>query len=108
MNANAIQACLFVIVVALLVKPVGVYLERVFERRRTLLDPLLLPLERLIHRFVGIDLQPEMDWKRYALAFGIFGVVNIVLAVFGASLAGLFAVVLSESHDNADDVGPRG
>ena len=39
MSANAIQAGLFVMVVALLVKPVGAYLERVFERRRTLLDP---------------------------------------------------------------------
>ena len=77
MNANAIQACLFVIVVALLVKPVGAYLERVFERRHTLLDPLLLPLERLIYRLMGIDPKSEMDWKGYSLAFGVFGVVNI-------------------------------
>ena len=42
-------------IVALLVKPVGAYLERVFERRQTFLDPLLLPAERLIHRLIGID-----------------------------------------------------
>jgi K+-transporting ATPase ATPase A chain len=82
MNANAIQAGLFVIVIGLLVKPVGAYLERVFERRRTFLDPILLPVERLIHRFVGIDCQREMDWRRYSLAFGIFGAVNIVLLYF--------------------------
>jgi len=82
MNANAIQAGLFVIVIALLVKPVGAYLERVFERRGTFLDPILLPVERLIHWFVGIDCQREMDWRRYSLAFGIFGVVNIVLLYF--------------------------
>jgi potassium-transporting ATPase potassium-binding subunit len=79
MNANAIQAGLFVIAVALLVKPVGAYLERVFERRRTLLDPLLLPLERLIYRLMGIDPKSEMDWKGYSLAFGVFGVVNMIL-----------------------------
>ncbi len=79
MSANAIQAGLFVMIVVLLVKPMGAYLECVFERRRTLLDPILLPIERLIHRFVGIDYQREMDWKRYSLAFGIFGAVNIVL-----------------------------
>ena len=55
MSANAIQAGLFVMVVALLVKPVGAYLERVFERRHTCLDPILLPTERLIHRLVGVD-----------------------------------------------------
>ena len=49
------RLALFVMVVALLVKPVGAYLERVFERRHTLLDPVLLPIERLIHRLVGID-----------------------------------------------------
>jgi potassium-transporting ATPase potassium-binding subunit len=82
MNANAIQAALFVIVVGLLVNPVGAYLERVFERRRTFLDPILLPIERLIHQFIRIDCQREMDWKRYSLAFGIFGAVNIVLVYF--------------------------
>jgi len=60
MNANTIQAGLFVIVVVGLVKPVGTYMKRVFERRQTLLDPVLLPTERLIHRFVGIDFQNEM------------------------------------------------
>jgi len=82
MNANAIQACLFVIAVALLVKPVGAYLERVFERRRTLLDPLLVPLERPIYRLMGIDPRSEMDWKGYSLAFGVFGGVNIILLYF--------------------------
>jgi potassium-transporting ATPase potassium-binding subunit len=82
MSANAIQAGLFVFVVALLVKPVGAYLERVFERRHTFLDPLLLPAERLIHRLVGIDAKCEMDWKCYSLAFGAFGIVNIVVLYF--------------------------
>jgi len=79
MNANALQAGLFVLVVVLLVKPVGAYLERVFERRQTLLDPILLPIEQLIHRLVGTDCQREMDWKCYSVAFGIFGAANIVL-----------------------------
>jgi K+-transporting ATPase ATPase A chain len=81
-TANALQAGVFVLVVALLVKPVGAYLESVFERRQTLLDPLLLPMERLIHRVVGIDPECEMDWKRYSLAFGTFGIVNIVVLYF--------------------------
>src|SRR4029077_613282 len=55
---------------------------RVFERRRTLLDALLLPLERLVHSLMGIDSKFEMDWKGYALAFGIFGVVNIIFLYF--------------------------
>jgi K+-transporting ATPase ATPase A chain len=81
-SANAFQAGLFVIAVTLLVKPVGVYLERVFERKQTVLDPVLLPIERLILRLVGIDPTFEMDWRRYSLAFGMFGAVNIILLYF--------------------------
>ena len=80
--ADALQAGAFVFVVALLVKPVGAYLERVFERRHTFFDPLLLPVERLIHRLIGIDPKCEMDWKRYSLAFGVFGIVNVVILYF--------------------------
>jgi K+-transporting ATPase ATPase A chain len=81
-SANAFQAGLFVIAVTLLVKPVGVYLERVFERKQTVLDPVLLPIERLILRLVGIDPTFEMDWRRYSLAFGMVGAVNIILLYF--------------------------
>ena len=80
--ADALQAGAFVLVVALLVKPVGAYLERVFERRHTFFDPLLLPAERLIHRLIGIDPKCEMDWKRYSFAFTLFGVINIVTVYF--------------------------
>jgi K+-transporting ATPase ATPase A chain len=77
--ADALQAGAFVFVVALLVKPVGAYLERVFERRHTFFDPLLLPAERMIHWLIGIDPKCEMDWKLYSIAFGVFGLVNIVV-----------------------------
>ena len=52
-----------------------------FSNGGTFLDPLLLPVERLIHRLVGIDPKCEMDWKRYSLAFGVFGVVNVVISI---------------------------
>jgi len=82
-TADVVQAGLFLSAVFLLVKPVGAYLERVFEGRRTVLDPLLLPVERLVHRLVGIDPKCEMDWKRYSLAFGVFGLVNIAFLYLG-------------------------
>ena len=74
----AIQLTAFLLIVVLLVKPVGAYLERVFERRSTLLDPVLLPVERTVYRFLRIYPESEMDWRRYSLAFVVFGVVNIV------------------------------
>ena len=75
---DALQIGIFLLVVILLVKPVGAYLERVFERRRTFLDPLLRPVERLIQRLLRLDPAREMAWKRYFLAFGMFSFVNAV------------------------------
>jgi potassium-transporting ATPase potassium-binding subunit len=81
-TAEALQIGAFLLVVFLLVKPVGTYLERVFERPQTLLDPLLLPVERPIHRLIRLDPVFEMDWKRYSLAFATFGIVNIGVLYF--------------------------
>jgi K+-transporting ATPase ATPase A chain len=71
--ASALQYGLFLLIVALLVKPVGGYLARVFARERTWLDPVLEPFERVIYRVAGIDPAAEMDWKRYAGCFVLFG-----------------------------------
>ena len=76
-KAGIFQAGLLLAVVWLLVRPLGAYLERVFERNKTSLDPLLLPVERFIHRIVGIDPKSELNWKRYSVAFALFGIVNI-------------------------------
>ena len=76
-EGGALEAGIFLLAVVALVKPVGVYLERVFERQGTWLDPLLLPAERLIHRILGIDARREMDWKRYSTAFVIFSIANM-------------------------------
>ena len=74
---DVLQFGIFLLIVVLLVKPVGGYLERVFERRRTFLDPLLRPVERLIQRLIRLGPEREMDWKRYSLAFVIFSLVNV-------------------------------
>lgn len=75
--SDASQIGIFLLIVVLLVKPVGAYLEQVFERRRTFLDPLFRPVEWLIQRLVRLDPKREMDWKRYSLAFGMFSFVNV-------------------------------
>ncbi len=64
-------------VVVVLVKPLGIYMERVFERKGTWLDWLLLPAERGIHRCLGLDARSEMNWAGYTIAFVIFSAGNI-------------------------------
>jgi K+-transporting ATPase ATPase A chain len=46
----------------------GGYMYRVFSGRRTLLDPLFVPIERLVLRVTGVDPNDQQDWKRYSVS----------------------------------------
>src|SRR5271165_3286036 len=82
MSSSALlQYAAFLLAVTLLVKPIGRYMARVFTGERTLLDPLLCPLERWIYRLTGVKPQSEMRWQEYAQAFVIFG-VNSTLVLY--------------------------
>jgi K+-transporting ATPase ATPase A chain len=41
-------------VLTLLVKPLGIYMTNVYQGKRTLLSPVLVPLENLIYKVSGI------------------------------------------------------
>jgi potassium-transporting ATPase potassium-binding subunit len=62
---------LFTIATSLLV---GWYMFLVFTGHRTLLDPVLVPIERLVLRFSGVDPNEQQDWKRYSLSLLISNV----------------------------------
>ena len=46
--------------------PVGRYMARVFTGGKTRLDPVLLPIERLVLRLSLVDPNEDQDWKAYA------------------------------------------
>jgi potassium-transporting ATPase potassium-binding subunit len=76
---SAIQYVLFVVIVTALVKPLGGYMERVFSRKRTLLDRFCLPVERLIYRITFVAPDAEMTGKEYATCFVLFGLTGTLL-----------------------------
>ena len=55
--------------------PLGRYMFKVFTGQRTWLDPVLVPLERLVLRLTGVDPHEQQDWKRYSLSLLISNVV---------------------------------
>ena len=74
-----LQIALFIALILLLAKPMGLYMTRVFERRHTWLDPILVPCERLLYRLTGVDPDEEMRWTQYAFAMLIFSAATLVL-----------------------------
>ena len=56
MTANGwFQIGLYLFVILLITKPMGVFITRVFNREKTFLDPVLRPVEKLIYRLTGVD-----------------------------------------------------
>src|SRR3569832_2267692 len=80
--AGWLQIGLMVVVVALAVKPLGLYMASVFEGKRTFLSPVLGPVERLFYAVSGINRDKEQSWLAYTLAmlaFSIAGFVSLYL-----------------------------
>ena len=73
------QIFLFICLVLAVTKPLGGFLYRVYERKSTLLDPVLRPIERLIYRVCGVDDTKEMDWKGYGVSMLLFSGVSLFL-----------------------------
>src|SRR5579871_6243506 len=71
-----LEIALYVVILFLITKPVGLHLYKVFSGQRTFLDPVLGPLERLIYRLTGVNSEAEQGWKGYAFALLIFSVVG--------------------------------
>jgi K+-transporting ATPase ATPase A chain len=74
-----IQLALYVSVLLLLTKPVGLYLVRVLDAEgKTFLDPALEPVERLLYRLFGIVPKKEQDWKQYTLSMLAFSLIGLL------------------------------
>ncbi len=72
-----LQLSLFVAALALITKPMGLYLMRVLDANgRTWVDPILKPLERFTYRLMGVKPNQEQDWKAYAFAMLLFSLVS--------------------------------
>ena len=73
-----LQFPLFIIVSLLLVKPLGLYMARVFQGERSILTPVLLPVEKFCYRIAGIKADDEMSWKKYVVAVLLFNFVGLI------------------------------
>ena len=74
-----IQILIFCGIVILLVKPLGAYMTRVFGGERTLLSPLLVPVERGLYRLSGTSEKEEQHWTSYVFAMLLFNLAGFVI-----------------------------
>jgi K+-transporting ATPase ATPase A chain len=80
MTANGLlQIAIYFVLIALLTKPLGGYMTRVFKGERTLLSPLLKPIEDFFYRIAGVNPHEQQRWTTYAVAMLLFNLAGFVL-----------------------------
>jgi len=73
------QIGLYLFVIFLVTKPIGVFMTRVFNREKTFLDAVLRPIEKLVYRLTGVNEKHEMRWTEYAVAMLLFSGVSMTV-----------------------------
>ena len=73
------QILVFCGIIILLVKPLGGYMTRVFNGERTLLSPVLGPVERGLYRIAGTSDREEQHWTTYTAAMLFFNLAGFLV-----------------------------
>jgi K+-transporting ATPase ATPase A chain len=76
--SGILQIVFYFVVLAALTKPLGSFMARVFQGQRTVLHPVLQPLERLLYRLGGVKEDVEQRWTQYAASLLSFSVACFV------------------------------
>lgn len=82
MLSDWIQITLYFAVLFALVKPLGLYMARVYGGEKTFMTPALRWLECGIYKVCGIDEKAETDWKAYAVHIIVFSAL-MLLGLYG-------------------------
>ncbi|KKX31522.1 potassium-transporting ATPase subunit KdpA [Rhizobium sp. LC145] len=73
------QILLYCGIIIALAKPLGGYMTRVFNGERTLLSPLLRPIERGLYGLAGTGEREEQHWTTYTVALLLFNLAGFFL-----------------------------
>lgn len=76
---SVVQVLIFLFIVLLLTKPIGLYMTRVFNGEHTWLSPVCVPVERLFFKLSGVNPEEEQKWTGYVISVLIFSVVGMLL-----------------------------
>jgi len=83
------QIALFCAIVIAVARPLGGYMTRVFSGERTVLSPVLRPLEVVIYRLCGVDEREEQHWIAYGFAMLAFSLAGFLVLFLLQRLQGL-------------------
>jgi potassium-transporting ATPase potassium-binding subunit len=99
-----LQIVAYFLIILLLTKPMGLFMARLFDGKRTFLHRILRPLEAFIYRLSGIQENTEQRWTHYTFALIAFSVFSFLLVYFLQRLQG--TLPFNPQGFNASNVPP--
>ncbi len=90
-----LQILVFFLIILAATKPMGIYLHRVFDGERTLLTPVLQPLEKLWYRLCGVHEDDDQPWTQYTVGMLLFTVVGFLFTYAALRLQGMAPAILN-------------
>lgn len=79
LSNTMIQVGLYLTVILLLTKPMGLWIAKVMNGDSVIANKLGGPIERTIYRTLGVKPEIEMGWKHYAVALILFNLIGIAV-----------------------------
>lgn len=76
---SVIQVLIYLVILLLITKPLGLYMTKVFTGERTWLTPVLVPVERVFYRLSGVNAEEEQKWTAYTISMLLFSVAGMLL-----------------------------
>lgn len=73
------QIALYLLVIIIMTKPLGLYMARVYENKPTGLTLLIAPVERFLYRMAGVKATQEMGWKTYLTSMLFTNLVGVLV-----------------------------
>ncbi|UHS59275.1 potassium-transporting ATPase subunit KdpA [Agrobacterium vaccinii] len=73
-----LQISLLILAVLAVIKPLGLYMAKVFSGERTFLSPVLVPVENVIYLAAGTSPKKEQGWLAYTLSMLAFSIAGFL------------------------------
>lgn len=82
MSSILIQVIVFILLVLLLAKPLGIYISKVFKNEKVFLSKIIRPVEKFIYKVLKVNEKEEMNGREYTISLISFSILSLIFVLF--------------------------
>lgn len=82
MSSILIQVIVFILLVLLLAKPLGIYISKVFKNEKVFLSKIIRPVEKFIYKVLRVNEKEEMNGREYTISLISFSILSLLFVLF--------------------------